>query len=119
MGGCGNGRFGPADDAGRQDVALMMFRMPTGCQLADSAEGWDAWADTLLAGAPGAYADADEVSGYAVEAMERAVSEGAFGVNAKHLNPGDPISRAELAAAFARFMDATDWTVPAGGTVLA
>ena len=90
--------FGVGEDVTREQVATILFRI--------DESGLYGAEDTLLkASALDAYEDADEISGYAVEAMEWAVENGIFGVNTDYLTPGDAISRAEFATVIDRYME--------------
>ena len=93
MGGYDNGKFGAEDLVTRQQLATILARL-------DASGLGDA---SILASALDAYADADEVAGWAVEGVEWAVENGIMGVDTTFLNPTDTVSRAEVAAMMVRY----------------
>ena len=94
--GYSNGRFGPADNINREQMAVMMFRYANYKQYDTSAR-----ADFS------GYLDAGSVSGFAEEAMQWAVAEGI--ITGKYdqtmLEPQGNASRAECATIMMRFME--------------
>lgn len=86
--------FGPEDYITREQIAAMMFRYAT-------YKGYD----VLTTGSFEHFADADEVSEYAVHAIEWAVGSGIIsGKDAETLAPLGNTYRAECASIFMRFM---------------
>lgn len=94
MTGYGDGTYGPNELVTREQLATIL------CRIEESGLGD---ASILLASALDAYADADEVSKFAAAGVEWAVVNGIMGVNTAYLNPGDTVSRAEVAAMLVRF----------------
>ena len=93
VGGYGNGKFGPDDTVTREQVATILYRYA-------QYKGYNTSARADLA----SYADSDQVSDYAVEALTWA--NGAGIVNGKGDSMLDPLgkaSRAEIATMFMRF----------------
>lgn len=82
--GMGDGSFAPNSPVTREQVATMLYRQAGSPTLP---------AGTTLSG----FSDADEITGYALEAMAWAVAEGIFQGNNGELRPTDSITRAELA----------------------
>lgn len=87
--GYGNGTFGPDDSITREQLASVLYH---------------------YAGKPSAveaemnFTDADQVSGWAAEAMNWAVSEGLFAYcEGATLNPGQAMTRAELAVVLVNY----------------
>ena len=89
----GSGKFGAQDLVTREQLATILARF-------DEAGLGDA---SILASALDAYADADEVAGWATAGVEWAVESGIMGVNTAYLNPGDTVTRAEVAAMLVRY----------------
>ena len=87
-----NGKFMPNGDITREDLAVMLYR------YADYKRY-----DTDDAADLSKFADADDVSAYAVEALEWAVAEGIINGTDKGLNPQGTTTRAEAAAMIMRF----------------
>ena len=88
--GYGNGKFGPNDSITREQLAAILWR---------------------YAGRPAAakkdldFADADEISDYALEALQWAAEQGIVqGRDNNIIAPKSNITRAETAAMFMRFM---------------
>lgn len=95
--GYGGGLFGPDDCVDRQQAAAMLYRYAAGRGLVSEP----AQADALSA-----FADADSVSAYARPAMSWAcgagILNGAAGEGGMVLAPGEPVTRAQLAAMLTR-----------------
>lgn len=91
-----NGRFGPADDITREQMAVMMFRYASYLQLDTSAR-----ADLYSL-----FPDADRVSGFAQEAVEWAVAIGLITGDQGNINPQGSATRAQCAAIIQRYMEA-------------
>ncbi len=90
--------FFPRTPITRQQLAAMLYR-------------YAAWAGLDLSAADGLtdYADAEAVSGYALEAMRWAVAqELLFGTEAQRLEPDAEATRVQTAAALARFTELAD-----------
>ena len=90
--------FFPRTPITRQQLAAMLYR-------------YAAWAGLDVSAADGLtdYADAETVSGYALEAMRWAVAqELLFGTEAQRLEPDAEATRAQTAAALARFTELAD-----------
>ena len=90
--------FFPRTPITRQQLAAMLYR-------------YAAWAGLDLSAADGLtdYADAEAVSAYALEAMRWAVAqELLFGTEAQRLEPDAEATRAQTAAALARFTELAD-----------
>lgn len=93
--GYGNGRFAPNDTLNREQLATMLFRY---AQYKDL--------DTTSSGGLSKFTDSGKVSGYALDAMSWAVSNGLIsGTNDGKLNPGSTATRAQLAAILHRFCE--------------
>ena len=91
VGGYGNGKFGPNDPITREQLAVMLWR---------------------YAGSPAAtnkelhFADADEASGYALDALRWAVENGILnGYGDGRLNPVGLATRAQVAQMLKNFME--------------
>lgn len=96
MTGYGDGTFGPDADMKRQELVTVLYRYAKRLGL-----------DTA-AGDLSAFADADEVAGWAEEAMAWAVNAGLIkGRNGTHLAPDGTTSRSELAVILQRFQKMT------------
>ncbi|MGN0963182.1 MAG: choice-of-anchor I family protein, partial [Clostridia bacterium] len=94
--GCGNGHFGPEDAVTREQAATMLHRYAR-------YKGYDV---TLSEGNDlSAFADADEVSAYALPAMEWACATGLMQGYDGNLNPAGNTTRAQTAALFHRFTE--------------
>ncbi len=90
-----NGSFRPDDNVTREQLVAMLYRYAV-------KNGFDVSKRADLS----VFADADKVSGYAVEAMSWAVSEGIIvGRGADSLAPDSPVLRVEGAAIFQRFAE--------------
>lgn len=95
-GGYGGGLFGPDDAITREQFVVMLFRYAQHEGLA---------AVTLEENLTG-YADADSVSGYAVQAMNWAVGQGIIGgTSPAALAPQGTATRAQAAAMLTRFCE--------------
>ena len=93
--GYGNGRFGPDDPITREQFAAILYRYA-------QYKGYDVTASADLSG----YADADKVSGYALEAMRWANAEGIInGTSPTTLYPQGTATRAQAAAMLMRFCE--------------
>lgn len=93
--GYADGRFAPADALTREQIAALLYRYAAGQEAEVSAS-----AD--LSG----YADGEQTSGYAVEAMRWAVGAGLLtGKDGNRLDPRGTATRAELAAILMRFCE--------------
>ena len=89
-----NGFFGPADDVTREQIAVMLYRYAKHMQY-----------DTGNRADLSTYSDAEDVSSWAVEAMQWAVGNGIIsGKSGTHLDPAGNAARAECAAMAERFM---------------
>ena len=86
----GTDQFGPNDTANREQVAAMIYRYA-------KAQGKDMTVDDADA-ALAAYADGDQVSGWAKTYMAWCVENGVFGVNTDELKPQDAILRSAVAS---------------------
>ena len=94
-GGYGNGSFGPADTITREQLAVMLYRFA-------QEQGYDVTASADLSG----YADADQISGYAAEALAWANAEGLInGTSTTTLAPQGSATRAQTAAMLMRFCE--------------
>ena len=91
----GTENFGPNDEITREQVATALYRYDQ--KLGNTTDLG------VLASALDAYVDGGEVSSWAVEAVEWAVSEGIMGVDTDALNPQEEITRAEFAAMVVRY----------------
>ena len=91
--GYSDGRFGPNDMVTREQLAVMLYR---------------------YAGQPGAstaalsFSDADQVSGWAEDAIRWAVGAGILSGDGSRLTPGGQATRAEAASMIMRFMRIMD-----------
>lgn len=93
--GYADGRFAPADALTREQIAALLYRYAAEREAEVSAS-----AD--LSG----YADGEQTSGYAVEAMRWAVGAGLLtGKDGNRLDPRGTATRAELAAILMRFCE--------------
>ena len=89
-----DGRFGPADENTREQMALMMFRYANYLQL-----------DTAARGNLYEFPDADRVSGFAWEAVEWAVGGGLITGDQGNINPRGSAERGQCAIIIMRFME--------------
>lgn len=89
-----DGRFGPADEITREQMALMMFRYANYLRLNTEARG------NLYE-----FPDADRVSGFAWEAAEWAVGSGLITGDRGNINPRGSAERAQCATVIMRFME--------------
>ena len=91
--GYGSGLFGPNDPVTREQLATFIFR------YAEYKHGNIAGSDTAL----NAFPDAGDVSGYAVEAMRWAVSQGVINGSGGMLLPLDTATRAQTAQVISNY----------------
>ncbi len=89
-----DGRFGPADEITREQMAVMMFRYADMLGL-----------DTTTRGDMGAFPDADRVSPFADEAVRWAVGMGFIKGDGGLVNPQGTAERAQCATIIMRFME--------------
>ena len=91
VGGYDNETFGPGDPITREQMAAILYRFA-------QTRGWDttAWAD--LSG----YADAGEISAYALPALQWANGAGLIAGSGGAILPGDSATRAQVAAILLR-----------------
>ena len=93
--GYGDGRFGPEDPITREQMAAILYRYA-------SFKECDVSASSALNG----YADADQISGYALPALQWAHAENLVnGVSSASLNPKGDATRAEIATIMMRFCE--------------
>ena len=92
--GYANGRFGPADNITREQMAVMMFRYA-------KYKEYDISASDDLSGFP----DSESVSAFSREAMEWAVGAGLISGSQGMLVPQGSANRAECATIIMRFME--------------
>ena len=86
-------RFGPDDAITREQLAVMLYRFA-------KAQGHDVTAQADLSG----YTDADQISGFAREAMSWASAEGLInGTSGSTLSPDSSATRAQVAVILTRF----------------
>ena len=86
-------RFGPDDAITREQLAVMLYRFA-------KAQGHDVTAQADLSG----YTDADQISGFAREAMSWASAEGLInGTSGSTLSPDSSATRAQVAVILMRF----------------
>lgn len=91
--GYGNGNFGPEDSITREQFVAIMYRY-------SQLRGYDVSARADLSG----FTDADNISGYAVEAMSWANAVGLIrGTSTTTLSPDAMATRAQIAAILMRF----------------
>lgn len=91
MSGYGGGRFGPADPVTREQLAAVLWRYAG--SPAPSSRSLN-------------FSDAEEVSGYAVDALCWAVENGIiYGRGGEILNPRGGAARAEVAAVLMRYIE--------------
>ena len=93
VGGYGDGRFGPNDPITREQLATILFRHLVGGGAADLAE----WLQP--------YADADQISAYALSAMQWAVGHGVVKGDGEQLDPQGTATRAQVAAMLHRALE--------------
>ncbi len=89
-----DGRFGPADEITREQMAVMMYRYATMLGLDTSAEG-------DMSGFP----DAGQVSPFADREVKWAVGEGLIKGDGGNVNPQGTAERAQCATIIMRFME--------------
>ena len=88
VGGYGNGLFGTNDPVTREQIAVILWR----------------YAGSPAAEAGADFADEDQISGYAAQAVDWARASGVMdGVGGNRLNPKGTTTRAQAAAIFMRF----------------
>ena len=94
VGGYDNETFGPGDPITREQMAAILYRFA-------QTRGWDttAWAD--LSG----YADAGEISAYALPALQWANGAGLIAGSGGAILPGDSATRAQVAAILRRLCE--------------
>ena len=92
--GVGEGRFAPMDSITREQIATILYRFAQSKGI-----------NTDTRGALSSFSDADQVSGYAVEAMQWAVGEGLINGSNGKLMPRDNATRAQVAAIIMRFLE--------------
>ena len=93
--GYGNGRFGPEDPITREQMAAILYRYAFFKEC-------DVSASSALNG----YADTDQISDYALPALQWAHAESLVnGVSDTSLNPKGDATRAEIAAIMTRFCE--------------
>ena len=94
VGGYDNETFGPRDPITREQMAAILYRFA-------QTRGWDttAWAD--LSG----YADAGEISAYALPALQWANGAGLIAGSGGAILPGDSATRAQVAAILMRLCE--------------
>ena len=94
VGGYDNETFGPGDPITREQMAAILYRFA-------QTQGWDttAWAD--LSG----YADAGEISAYALPALQWANGAGLIAGSGGAILPGDSATRAQVAAILMRLCE--------------
>ena len=94
VGGYDNETFGPGDPITREQMAAILYRFA-------QTRGWDttAWAD--LSG----YADAGEISAYALPALQWANGAGLIAGSGGAILPGDSATRAQVAAILMRLCE--------------
>lgn len=90
-----DGRFGPADENTREQMAVLMYRYA-------QMKGLDLSASDDLSGFP----DADKVSGFAEKEMKWAVGKGLIQGDGGKINPQGTAERAQCATVIMRFMEA-------------
>lgn len=94
--GYGNGAFGPNDAITREQLAVILYRYAQ----------YKGYAVSAGAGDISGYADYDQVSGWAQEAMQWANTEGLItGTTATTLSPGGSAIRAQVATILMRFCE--------------
>ncbi len=94
LNGYGGGMYGPEDPITREQMAAILWRYAK-YQSFDVSAGEDVTLDS--------YADAAQVSDYAVDAMQWVVAEGILQGFENHLTPADHAKRSEAAAILHRF----------------
>ncbi len=94
IGGYQDGRFGPADDITREQMAVMMYRYAEMLGL-----------DTSARGNMGEFPDAGQVSPFAAEAMKWAVGTGLIRGDQGMIHPQGGAQRDQCATIVMRFMD--------------
>ena len=87
-------RFGPTDNVTREQMAAILYRYA----------GYKGYSTTHNNSVLNNYTDRSAVSGYAVDAMAWAVTNGLIeGMNSTTLAPGNPATRAQVATIMMRF----------------
>lgn len=89
-----DGRFGPADEITREQMAVIMYRYANELRL-----------DTLAEGDMSAFPDAGQVSPFAEKEMKWAVGEGLITGDRGNINPQGTAERAQCAMIIKRFME--------------
>lgn len=89
-----DGRFAPADEITREQMAVMMYRYAEMLGL-----------NTSVRGDLGGFPDASQVSPFAVEEMKWAVGSGLIQGDQGMINPQGKAERAQCATIIMRFMD--------------
>lgn len=103
VGGYGNGSFGPNDPITREQMAAILYRYARYATYSTAASGDVA-----------AFADGDQVSEYAVAAMNWAIGKGLItGMTGKQLEPAGTATRGQVSAILTRFCDAYNVFEPA------
>ena len=93
--GYGNGKFGPADNITREQMAAILFRY-------SKFKGYDTSKTTNLNG----FSDSGTIGVYALEAMKWAVAEGLIkGVGDNKIAPTASATRAQVATIFMRYIE--------------
>lgn len=90
MDGYGNGLFGAKDNITREQFAAILYR------YAGSPKS---------SGSPVGFADSDEVSSWAADAMSWAIENGIISGEGNNLNPKGYATRAQVATMLMRFMN--------------
>ncbi|MFV0441927.1 MAG: S-layer homology domain-containing protein [Lachnospirales bacterium] len=90
--GTGDGNFRPNDDITREQLAVMMYNYTNYAGLDTSGYG------------SSSFSDSSDISFWATDAMDWAVSNGILQGNNNNLNPKDNATRAEVAAVVERFI---------------
>lgn len=90
-----DGRFGPADEITREQMAVIMYRYAYELGLGTSAEG-----DMSV------FPDAGKVSAFAEEEMKWAIGKGLITGDRGNINPQGTAERAQCAIIIQRFMEA-------------
>lgn len=109
-----DGRFGPADPITREQMAVMMYRyakskgeVETKPEVPAEPEGTAEPSGSEESGETSVlerFPDGDSVTGFAVDAMEWAVTENIIkGTGEGYLNPLGNVNRAECAAIISRY----------------
>lgn len=89
-------KFGPDNDVTREQIAVFLYRHANYCRI-----GYEADSSNLSS-----FADGDDVSDWAVDAMSWAVDAGIFqGNDVNCLNPQGYTKRREMVTVFCRYLD--------------